>query len=115
MLDTLSLKIYLFGGSLFRLGPLWGVIAQINNVAIALNIAVSENVGVAMKNYEFLHTQLESHARGRSTNIDYFALLSEEQPEIKRRSLKDATHSEGSSSGYHNNGKNFSRSSNDFR
>ena len=84
-------------------------------MGVALNIAVSDNVGVALKYYEFLHTQLESHARGRSTNIDYFAMLSEEQPEIKRRFLKDATHSEGSSSGYQNNGKNFSRSSNDFR
>ena len=91
-----------------------GVIAQINNIDVALNIAISDNVGVALKYYEFLHNQLESYAGSRANNIDYFALLSEEHPEIKRRFIKADSHSEGSSSVYRNNGKNSSRSFNGF-
>ena len=86
-----------------------------NNIGIALNIAISENVGVALKYYDFLHTQLESNARSRSTNIDYFALLSEEQPGIKRRFVKAASHAEGSaSSGYTNIGRNYPMPSSDL-
>ena len=77
-----------------------GIIDQVNNIGVALNLAIGENVGVALKYYEFLHTQLESYARSRATDIDFFRLLSEEQPEIRRRFSKPNNGSEGSSGSY---------------
>ena len=72
--------------------PAWDsygdIIAQINNIGVSLNIAISENVGTSPKYFDFLHTQLESYARSRDTDIDYFKLLSEEQQDIKRRFAK---------------------------
>ena len=85
-----------------------GIIAQINNVGITLNLAIAENVGIALKYYEFLQTQLESYARSRATDIDFFRLLSEEQPEIRRRFSKPTYGSEGSSGSY-NQGKKSAR------
>ena len=75
-----------------------GFIDQINNIGVALNIAISENVGTSLKYFEFLHTQLESYARSRATDIDYYKLLSEEQQEIKRRFSKTPPAGEGSPS-----------------
>ena len=74
-----------------------GLIAQINNIGVTLNIAVSENVGVALKYFDFLHAQLELPARSRAVNVDYFRLLSEEQLGIRRRFAKLPSASEGSS------------------
>ena len=75
-----------------------GLIAQVNNLGITLNIAVSENVGIALKYYEFLHAQLESYARSRASGVDFFRLLSEEQLDIRRRFAKIPSGSEGASS-----------------
>ena len=75
-----------------------GIIAQINNLGVTLNITISGNVGIALKYFDFLHTQLESYARSRATDVDYFRLLSEEQQEIKRRFSKAPSGLEGSSS-----------------
>ena len=74
-----------------------GIIAQINNLGITLSLAATGNVGVALKYFDFLHTQLESYARSRAVNIDYFRLFLEEQVGIKRRFSKVAYTSEGSS------------------
>ena len=65
-----------------------GLIAQINNIGVFLNLAIVENVGVALKYHEFLHTQLELSARGRATDVDFFRMLSEEQIDIRRRFAK---------------------------
>ena len=75
-----------------------GIIAQINNLGVTLNISISENVGTALKYFDFPHTQLESYARSRAADVDYFRLLSEEQQEIKRRFSKTPLGLEGSSS-----------------
>ena len=77
--------------------PFGGLIAQINNIGVTLNIAVSENVGVALKYFDFLHAQLELSARSRAVGVDYFRLLSEEQLDIRRRFAKIPSASEGSS------------------
>ena len=81
-----------------------GVTDQTNNVGIAHNLAISENVGISPKYYEFLHNQIESYARSRETKIDYFTPLSEERQDIKRMFDKSPSSSEGSSSGYRNYG-----------
>ena len=90
--------------------PFGGLMAQINNLGITLNIAVSDNAGAALKYYDFLHTQLESHARSRSAEIDYFRLLSEEQIDIKRRSTKLTNSNEASPISF--SGRNASRGEN---
>ena len=82
-----------------------GVIAPIDNLGATLNIAVSDNVGIALKYFDFLHAQLESYARSRATGIDYFQLLSEGQHDIIRRFTEASLGNEGSS-GTTNFGKN---------
>ena len=86
-----------------------GLIGQINNIGVILNLAVVENVGVALKYFDFLHTQLESSARSRAADVDYFKLLSEEQIDIRRRFAKPVITTENSHARLQ--GKNSSRSS----
>ena len=47
-----------------------GVIDQLNNLGVILAIATAENVGVALKYFDILHSQLVSHDRSRAVSTD---------------------------------------------
>ena len=61
-----------------------GAIAQFNNISILLNHAVIDSPAFAIAYDQHLHNKLATLARERTPSIDYFAMLPEEQYEIKR-------------------------------
>ena len=65
--------------------PFGGLIDQIDNLGAILNLSAVENVGVALKYYDFAHAQLELSDRGRAGGVDYFRLLPEAQLGARRR------------------------------
>ena len=66
-----------------------GLIAQLNNLGVVLNIAITENVATALLYDTQLRAHLADLARQRAVNVDYFMLLSEENVAIKRQTVKD--------------------------
>ena len=66
-----------------------GICSQINNSGALLNIATADNPLVAMRYDSALGRRLAEYARGRTPDVDFEALLSNEQYELKRSILAD--------------------------
>ena len=61
-----------------------GAVAQFNNLGHILSLSITDSPALAIGYDQYLHNKLNCYARERTPGIDYFALLSEEQFEIKR-------------------------------
>ena len=61
-----------------------GTIAQINNIAIIMQISIVENPNIALLYDAELQNRLSKYARERTPDIDYFQLLSTLQIDILR-------------------------------
>ena len=84
------------------------LIAQITYFGAIRNLSISERVGLAIRYCGFLNAQLESTARGRAKDVDYFRLLSEEQIDTRRRFAHPITSADRNTS-LHLEGKNVPR------
>ena len=47
------------------------LISLVDNLGVVMNFAAAAYVGVALKYYDFLRSQLELSARGRAVGLDY--------------------------------------------
>ena len=91
--QSLSFQAYIFYSFRFILAAhmvdAWqhfgGFSAQINALAVLMNIAVVEHAGIAIAYDIALRKYLAQLARQRRTDIDFAHLLSEENPDIKKQ------------------------------
>ena len=71
------------------LGAFGGAVAQFNNMAAILHLAITENVGFALRYEHLLKTHLAELARERQERVEFFKMLSEEYYPIKRLVVKE--------------------------
>ena len=65
--------------------PFGGISAQLNAMAVFLNISIVENSGIAIAYDIAIRKHCATLARQRGSDINYFRLLSEECQEVKRQ------------------------------
>ena len=90
-----SLRFILAAHMVSAWEPFGGISAQLNALAVTLNISVVENSGIAIDYDIAIRKHCAALARQRRSDIDFAHLLSQEQPEIKKQVI--AHRSAGSS------------------